>query len=419
MRWERFLADGSYLLALNIPAYRDGAGTYHVDALWHKDLELHREYLDAIELACPVRRVDAAPAGTRPLTTVVAGRGIRMVELPYPTGWGCALLQLPACLMRLAAAVRRARIVHTCVAGWPYPLGWLAIPLMRRAGGGRLGMVVVESAPWRLAPGKPAGWRARWRARLFEAMARYCVRHAAIRVFTHAQYRDSLMPASAADALGYVVNASWIDDERVLDEAAARASWADKLSPQPALKCLFVGRLVEEKGVPTMLEAFAMLGPMEDISLDILGDGPLLEVCRSRYGQRDAIRFLGSMPYDDAYFALLRNYHVLIVPGISDEQPRVIYDAYAQVLAVVASDTPGNRACVEEGVSGTLFTAGSAAVLAACLRACRSDLERCAAMAMKGLERARRHTHRQMHAERQRILAIELEKHAGGDVGDD
>ena len=54
----------------------------------------------------------------------------------------------------------------------------------------------------------------------------------------------------------------------------------------------------------------------------------------------------------------------MLVPNLGDEQPRIVYDAYSQAVPVLASATPGLKACVEEGVTGRFFAPGSPSELA-------------------------------------------------------
>ncbi len=111
------------------------------------------------------------------------------------------------------------------------------------------------------------------------------------------------------------------------------------------------------------------------------------------------------MPYGPRFFALVDRYHALLAPMLSDEQPRIVFDAAARALPVIASDADGLRPHVNEGASGTLVARGNAQALAAALERLSHDAAGLARMGMQALHDARPHTHRAMHARRSHLLA--------------
>jgi hypothetical protein len=63
---------------------------------------------------------------------------------------------------------------------------------------------------------------------------------------------------------------------------------------------------------------------------------------------RVAMNFLGTVEYGRPLFDLLASYDVLVVPKLSNEQPRNVYDANASALPALAFPT------ITEGISGRL-----------------------------------------------------------------
>jgi glycosyltransferase involved in cell wall biosynthesis len=318
-----------------------------------------------------------------------------------------AVLGLPANVIRLWRAIGRTAIVHTAVAGWPVPIGWIAAPLARLRG--RFLLIIVESAPWRVPPGAGpgAGLRRRVRAVVSERMARWCVALADVAIYTHAQYRASLPPRDPGR--GHVIPASWIDDRVILGSAEADALWRDRLAvPDAPLALVFAGRLTADKGVLVLLEALKVLDAEGvRVALDLFGAGDLEEHCRRIAADLRgpaALRLRGTLPYDEGFFRALRPYHALLAPSLSDEQPRIVYDAFSQALPVLASDTAGLRECIAPEVNGRLVPPGDASALAATIRHAATHRDELRRLGLAALASARALTHREMHRRRCRIL---------------
>src|SRR5579883_2479476 len=400
-----------YLLVLNIPLYRDARGRLFADELWAKDLRAHLSYLRDFALACPVADWPL-PRGAIALDDLPGSAQVKIIPLPPTTSLAHAIALLPVTLTRLWRAIAAADLVHSGVAGWPFPLGWLAIPLARLLR--RRTVVIVESAPWRLQPRLAAGLRVRVRARLYEHLARSCMRSADLAIFTQEEYRRSLLSRRASS--GYVIHASWIDESVVLSDQQAQEAWQRKsMEPSPReIQVLFAGRLEAEKGVLVLLEAVELLSRKNvALRLDILGTGRLAANCAtSSEGMQGMtrVRSLGTVGYGAPLFQLLRQYHALIVPSISDEQPRIVYDAYSQAVPVIGTSTPGLQDCIKEDETGWLVPPCDAAALAGALERAAAHPDQLRRMGLEAVKSARAMTHQAMHRKRQLLLLRLLER---------
>jgi glycosyltransferase involved in cell wall biosynthesis len=295
--------------------------------------------------------------------------------------------------------------VHTGIEGWPIPIGWIAasIALMQR----RILLINVESASWRLQPGAKVNWKVRLRSIIHEKVGCWLVSKTDLPFFTQDEYRQSLLGPDSAR--GFVIPASWIDDADVVSEDEAERLWQNKLhSGESRLRILFAGRLTVKKGIPVLLQSIHLLAEEnQGIELDILGDGDLeadcKEACRMLTGAA-RVRMVGTVPYGAPLFHLLRNYDAVVVPSISDEQPRIVFDAYSQGIPVIASDTTGLRPCVNEGVTGLLFPPGDPAALANLLRYSPEQREKLHRLGISSIKLARDMTHRTMHLRRAALI---------------
>lgn len=116
---------------------------------------------------------------------------------------------------------------------------------------------------------------------------------------------------------------------------------------------LFVGRLAPEKGVGLLAGALERAGPVE---LQVIGEGPEAPALAGLRG----VRQRGPLP-PDAVLEAMRGAVALVVPSLWYEGfPRVIVEAYACGLPVVASRLGSLAELVGEGQTGLLFDPGDA-----------------------------------------------------------
>ncbi len=268
----------------------------------------------------------------------------------------------------------------------------------------KLYVIVVESATWRLQPGTNHKIPAKIRAYLSEKLNRWCVNNTDLVIFTQEEYKQSLLTKQQNQ--GHIIHASWIDEENVISEAHAKAIWQKKNSiPTQELNILLPSRLVANKGVLILLEAMNILDKKNiPIKLDILGE--LFAECQrvSQSLQNTKIRMLGTLPYKSEFFNLLQDYHAIVVPTISDEQPRISYDAYSQAVPILGSDTAGMRDCVQNNTTGILTKPNDPVALAELLEKSWQNLDKLESMGMASLEVARGMVHRTMHKKRWSLL---------------
>ena len=387
-----------YLLVIPIPVYRDAQGQYWLDPLWLKDLRLHLDYLAHFTLACPCI-VQEPP---RDYLRVEDSR-IHFVELPDRGRQSTRFLQTAR---QIWQAVGQAELVHHCIGDW-WPMSMNYLAAWFAAWRGKTTVVIVESSSWRLTAGQRAPLKTRIKSALAEFWSRFHVNRADLAIFTQTQYLRSLRTRRPEQ--GHVIHASWIDEQHLLPQSDMLADWQTKgLAQSAPLRVLFAGRLTAAKGVDVLLDAFRAthLGGA-GLALDIIGSGECLSLCQatSRLAHEGGqLRVLDSVPYGPAFFNLLRHYHAVVVPSLSDEQPRIVYDAYAQGVPVLVSDTPGLLDCVEDGITGRTFARGDAAALAGLFVWAHTHRDALQRMGETGWQRARGLTHHQMHARRHRLL---------------
>jgi glycosyltransferase involved in cell wall biosynthesis len=125
---------------------------------------------------------------------------------------------------------------------------------------------------------------------------------------------------------------------------------------------LFVGRLSQQKGIPTLLDAWARTGGATPLM--IVGAGPLETEVSRHAGRLPGITWLGSLATSDVY-QLMGDAAYVILPSESYENfPLVAAEAFSKGTAVIASDIGALAEIVKSGTTGLLFRPGNAADLA-------------------------------------------------------
>jgi glycosyltransferase involved in cell wall biosynthesis len=224
-----------------------------------------------------------------------------------------------------------------------------------------------------------------------------------LRLFSSKAYLEDLSPPGAPRA--YVTPATWLDEEMILGEAEAVEHWAAK---EGRVRMLFAGRLVPEKGVSVLLDAIRVASEAgADAEFAMIGSGRLRDECiaaaRSLAGKADLV-VLDEVPYGAPFLGLLRSYDAVLVPSLSDEQPRIVYDALSPAVPVIGSATGGIREVVESGVNGRLSPPNDVAALAESLVWASRNRAQLRELGLRGLESVRHATHEAMHRNRHKLL---------------
>jgi len=136
-------------------------------------------------------------------------------------------------------------------------------------------------------------------------------------------------------------------------------------APRPTF--LYLGRLKRYKGVEFALRALAAAREARaDMTLDICGQGDdraRLEGVAATLGLKDAVRFLGFVPEEEKR-RLLRRAWAVVFPSPKEGWGITNVEAAACSTPALASDSPGLRESVRQGVTGYLVPHGDSRALA-------------------------------------------------------
>lgn len=129
------------------------------------------------------------------------------------------------------------------------------------------------------------------------------------------------------------------------------------------VKLLYVGALRHEKGINYLIQCVQCL--IHDgfkVKLYICGDGPERDTYQNfvKYGGLDKfIDFLGNVPWGERLFKIYINCDIFILPSLSEGVPRVLLEAMANGLPIVASRVGGISDIIKNMRNGILVPPSS------------------------------------------------------------
>lgn len=135
-----------------------------------------------------------------------------------------------------------------------------------------------------------------------------------------------------------------------------------------SVRLVFVGSLVERKGISHLIEAFRSVRDQFDAAgvaliLDIYGSGALPSGVDVPLG----VTFKGLIPFGEAQ-AVISQYDALVLPSLHDGWGVVVNEALLQGIPAIVSDAVGAQAPVLKAGAGAVFPAGDSTALANCFR---------------------------------------------------
>lgn len=165
------------------------------------------------------------------------------------------------------------------------------------------------------------------------------------------------------------------------------------------VRILFLGFIRPEKGVEYLIEAALNLSTERPWQLVIVGpSGPYeayrrrLEAQIDRIGIRERVHWGGYVSYGPEMFRYLREADVFAFPSLSEGTPRVLVEARANSLPVVATRVGGIPTSICDGVDGLLVPPAAPKALASAIDRVIEDGDLRRSLIRNGLASARRMT---------------------------
>lgn len=166
--------------------------------------------------------------------------------------------------------------------------------------------------------------------------------------------------------------------EVMIENGIDGSLWSARSRPPDAVpRFVFIGRLIDLKGVDLLLRGFARPARELACRLDIIGDGPertRLEALARELGIAEQVHFTGFLPQDEAALRL-RDAVALVLPSLRECGGAVVLEALASGVCVIATDWGGPADYVDE-TCGILVPPKSSEAMVAGLEAALLRLAR-------------------------------------------
>jgi glycosyltransferase involved in cell wall biosynthesis len=300
---------------------------------------------------------------------------------PRPTTWnGMRLVHLPSlhtknldtpthivlCALHLVFR-ERAKVVLLSGVGTSFIIPWLRLF-------GRKSVMWADGQDWKRGKwGRVARAFLKWSAEFTCRVSNGIVTDTTI---AHRFYREQLRRETTY--IPYGANIERVEGDQALREHGV----------EPGRYLLFVGRLIPEKGVHYLIEAFE--GLRTDLKLVIVGDSPYTPdyVHRLRSTRDPRIVFTGYL-FGDGFKQLMKNCRIYVQPSDVEGTSPVLLTAMGYGRPVVVNGIAENRATI--GDAGIAFEPGDVEQLRSVLAELVDDPHRLEELGRRSEHRVRTH----------------------------
>ena len=371
-----------------------------IDELWSIDLAEHSRYISDLQI---VGRLNSNDGCHHSAEFNKAPVGCEWGRFTWLRGWTSGwqfLVHFIDNFQTIRYLIKKSTIVHTGVVGWPLPDGYYVIPISifykKKV------VVVLESGDWSVPTIATAGMGRAFAAHVKRWWTRLLLNRCSLVVSTNAGYLKQLHLSRRVPK--EVIPASWISEKYIIP-----SELLDSRKIAGVFRLAFFGRLVKEKGVLVLIDAIQKLAQSsKSVILDVYGSGEMSEelnrVSEKLVDSSVRVNVMGVIDYGTKFFDAIDQYSAVVVPSITQEQPRIIYDVFARGGVVIASNTIGNSEVITDGITGFLFEQGDASALAEIIVSVASSEPFLEEIRKAARRVATNHTHQAMHRKRKELL---------------
>ena len=168
------------------------------------------------------------------------------------------------------------------------------------------------------------------------------------------------------------------------------------------IRLLFVGRPEPEKGLEYLFKAMAILNSESKTRycLTIVGEAQrgskekeaVIQTMIEQTGMVSNVEWAGYIPFGDELLDVYRNSDIFILPSLAEGIPKVIYEAMAAGLPIIATRIGGLADVISDGKNGILISPGAVNEIVNAINKIVGDKEYMLSLKKASLQSAAKHT---------------------------
>lgn len=327
-----------YILVTHIPFALTSDGAYAVNELWGWDLKAHLGVFSDLHIFAPMDLYNR-----NKFVYTFPKNSITFHPLPNFKKTVQFLIKSPKILYTFHKDIKKEDIVHSTGTAYP-PLGLMANILCLFKGCKK--RIVVFDADFISDLELRINLEKNLIKKLFlltiknfySLVFKFCITHSPLTFVVgetlYERYKN----------YGNVVKiyASWVKEKDIISSIHLKEK-IETFQKENEIKLCFAASLTPKKNPICAIEAAKFLKERGiPVTLHILGEGPMkqkLKELAEKYDLSNYVTFKGLVPYGKPFYETLRKYDAILIPNLSGEQPRIIFDAMANGVVVIGSDT--------------------------------------------------------------------------------
>lgn len=325
------------------PVWTDGH-RYAMPVAMNRFYEQLARELGPVVVCGPTKRTASAELGRGYVSDNTL---VGYVERPYYDSPVALLATRPWAILLsvrpLWRAIGRADVVYIQVPSIVAPLAYLLAALRRRR------TVVEVKGSWDASVDERFGRLARPIGRAVVRLLRAVDDRAARGKLTLVHTTEDQERLTRKGGRVHLVAVSSVSEQQIV-----RRDDTPQGSP---LRVLYVGRVSPAKGLGYALQALHELDDPR-LLLSIVGDGPALSRLRedvASLGLEAQVSFEGTLSYGEELMDAYRRSDLFLLPSVTEGIPKVLFEAMAAGLPIIATSVGGIPQVITDGANGLLI----------------------------------------------------------------
>jgi len=334
-----------YVLITWLPFSLTEKGHYKIDIDgWYWDLKAHMEQFEDLHVFAPMK----PELSEEDSKNIFTGDEITFHPLPYFDNQRQFLGNLPKIVSIIAREINKDDIVHNTATALP-PLGLTANFICLLKGYKKRVLIfdadfIADLDLYSKSAGNPLSKTFYLILKTFYSpLFKFSIKNTPLVLVGG----ENLLDRYKDEGKVIRYKTSWVKKKDIISESQLEEKMKDSLKER--INLCFSATLIPKKNPSCAIEAVKILKerniPVKLSIMPIPFKGDTLEeelkemVIKNDLS--DVVDFWGIVPYGEPFYKAIRDHDAILVPNLSGEEPRIIYDALANGTAVIGANLKG------------------------------------------------------------------------------